>query len=180
MSTLVRRAAPGVALATVTLGAVWAFDPALHTATEPTASADEQRAESSAASSGDAGAATEPGGSTDAGTSADPGTATDPGGSTDATASSCDSAETLTGDPSYTQWGPVQVEMAVTADGTICSADAVAYPDGDHHSARINAYAIPELNAMATAQGTSFHAISGATYTSEAYRDSMQSILDRL
>lgn len=185
MSTLIRRAAPGMALATVTLGAVWAFDPALHTAIEPTGSAHaDDLGAPSGTSSGDAGGSTEPGASTDPGGSTDAGTSagTDAGtdGSTDSAGASCDSAETLAGDPAYTQWGPVQVEMAVAADGTICAVEATAYPTGDRKSAWINASAIPQLDAMAVAQGTSFQAISGATYTSEAYRESMQSILDRL
>lgn len=189
MNTLIRRAAPGLALAGVTLSTVWLFDPALQADAEPSAGAPAQDASSSADGATDAGSDSS---GTDTGTSTDPGTGTDAdtdaGTDTDAAAGSgqapapsdCTTAETLTGEPAATQWGPVQVEMAVADDGTICSVQAVAYPDNDRKSALINSYAIPELNAMAMSEGTAFHSISGATYTSEAYRESMQSILDRL
>jgi uncharacterized protein with FMN-binding domain len=172
VSTLIKRAAPGFALATVTLGAVWMFDPALNAQPEPLASAGDASATGSASASDT--------GTSDTGTS-DPG-ASDSGSSTagQSTGSDCSTAQTATGDAAYTQWGPVQVEMAVTGDGTICSVEAIAYPDNDTHSARINSYAIPQLNSMAASKGVSFQAISGATYTSEAYRESMQSVLDRL
>jgi uncharacterized protein with FMN-binding domain len=39
--------------------------------------------------------------------------------------------------------------------------------------------AIPYLDAQAAQQGVSFDGFSGATYTTEAYRQSMQSILDQ-
>jgi uncharacterized protein with FMN-binding domain len=78
-----------------------------------------------------------------------------------------------------TRWGPVQVQVAFAPDGTVCSVQAIAYPDDDPHSSRINAMAIPYLDQQAAEVGTSFDAVSGATYTSEAYRASMQSILDQ-
>ena len=161
MNPLMQRAAPGLALATVTLGAVWWADPALQHATQdPGASAAEgptAQADGSSAASGNSG---------------EPDAATEAGG--------CESAASATGEPAYTQWGPVQVELEVARDGTICAARALAYPDSDRRSAMINSSAIPHLNAMATSEGVAFDAISGATYTSEAYRQSMQSILDRL
>ena len=190
MSTLIRRAAPGLALAGVTLSTVWLFDPALQADTEPSAGAPAQDPSSSASGANEADTGTDTGTDSsgdagpDAGTSSgtDTGTAAGAGAAagTGEASSDCSTAETLTGDPATTQWGPVQVEMAVADDGTICSVQAVAYPDNDRKSALINSYAIPELDAMAMSEGTAFHSISGATYTSEAYRESMQSILDRL
>jgi uncharacterized protein with FMN-binding domain len=166
MSTLMRRAAPGVALATVTLGAVWWVDPAFDSAVEP---AEADPAGSLAIGKDTAGADRDP--------EADP----DPEAAvTPESADGCDVAQPLTGDPVHTQWGPVQVQMDVAPDGTICAARAVAYPADDTRSARISAWAIPELDARAPSQGVDFDALSGATYTSEAYRQSMQSILDQL
>jgi hypothetical protein len=162
MNTLMQRAAPGLALATVTLGTVWWVDPAFdstpdaaaaRTAEDPTATADEAM----------------PQGSSSPGEDPDP--AIPAGG--------CDTAAATIGDPTQTQWGPVQVELVVAEDGTICSSRAVVYPNADSRSARINAWAIPELDSLAVSEGVAFDAISGATYTSEAYRQSMQSILDR-
>ena len=71
------------------------------------------------------------------------------------------------------------MRMTFAADGTACAVEAVTYPDGDRHSARISQTAIPILDARATADGVTFDAVSGATYTSQGYRQSMQSILDR-
>jgi uncharacterized protein with FMN-binding domain len=165
MNPLLQRAAPGLALATVTLGAVWWADPALNRSVEDTAA---PLAEGVSAPD-DASARTSDPGAPDSGTSEAP-----------RQAQGCESATTGTGDPAYTQWGPVQVELAVAPDGTICTARAVAYPDGDRRSMMINSSAIPHLDARAASEGIAFDAISGATYTSEAYRQSMQSILDRL
>jgi uncharacterized protein with FMN-binding domain len=78
-----------------------------------------------------------------------------------------------------TRWGPVQVEATVV-DGAVCEVHAISWPSGDGRSQMINAYAIPQLDAMATASPTSFDYISGATYTSDGYHQSLQSILDSL
>jgi uncharacterized protein with FMN-binding domain len=78
-----------------------------------------------------------------------------------------------------TRWGPVQVQMSFASDGTVCSVNAVAYPANDPHSANLNAGAVSYLDQAALQQGVQFDSYSGATYTSEAYRQSMQSILDQ-
>ena len=78
-----------------------------------------------------------------------------------------------------TQWGPVQVSATV-AGGQVCEVHAVAWPANDSKSQMINAYAIPQLDAMATQSPTQFDYVSGATYTSQGYHDSLQSILDSL
>ena len=85
----------------------------------------------------------------------------------------------MTGDAAMTPWGPVQVRMDFAADGTICGVQALTYPDGDRKSQMINSRAIPTLDAQAAQQGVEFDGVSGATYTTEAYRASMQSILDQ-
>ena len=81
-----------------------------------------------------------------------------------------------------TRWGPVQV--VATVDGTkVCEVHAVQWPNGDGRSAQISSYAIPQLDASATAyfqDGTQFQYVSGATYTSDGYVQSIQSILDKL
>jgi uncharacterized protein with FMN-binding domain len=163
MSELMKRATPGLALAGAALASVWMFDPALHPEITNTAAA-------SPSSSG-----TEDGSSpSDSGTSTDSGSSTDSGTSTD-----CSNATSVTGDAAMTPWGPVQVRMDFAADGTVCAVQALTYPDGDHKSAQINSMAIPYLDAAATEQGVEFDGVSGATYTTEAYRESMQSILDQ-
>jgi len=85
---------------------------------------------------------------------------------------------TYTGDAVETRWGTVQVEITV-ADGTITSADAVAYPTGNPRDQQINAYAVPVLNAeVVAAQSASIDAVSGATVTSDGYLQSLQSAID--
>jgi len=178
MNPLMQRAAPGLAIATVTLGAVWWGDPAFHAAPEGAGTGVAEQSASqpgTSSSSGDGVGGTPGDPGTSAGgsdSSAQSGTTPDAGG--------CQSASVEAGEPSFTQWGPVQVELEVAPDGTICAAQAVAYPHSDRRSSMINASAIPHLNAAAVAEGVAFDAVSGATYTSEAYRESMQSILDRL
>jgi uncharacterized protein with FMN-binding domain len=92
----------------------------------------------------------------------------------------CASGQTVTGDSVMTRWGPVQV--AATVDGgRICEVHAVAWPSNDGKSQQINAYAIPYLDQMATeSEGTQLDYVSGATYTSDAYAQSLQSILDSM
>lgn len=95
-------------------------------------------------------------------------------------AGDCSTGDTVTGDSVMTRWGPVQV--AATVSGTrVCEVHAVAWPANDGKSQQINAYAIPALDQMATAsEGTQLDYVSGATYTSDAYAQSLQSILDAL
>ena len=176
MSELMKRATPGLALAGVALASVWMFDPALH-----------PEASNTAASGAVGGGTTDSSGQADSGTSPDSGTSTDSGTSPDSGASidtpaasaDCGNAESVTGNAAMTPWGPVQVRMDFADDGTVCGVQALTYPDGDHKSQMINSMAIPTLDAQAAEQGVEFDGVSGATYTTEAYRESMQSILDQ-
>lgn len=87
----------------------------------------------------------------------------------------------LDGPTVSTKWGPVQVEAAVTADGQICTVDAIVTPSDHGKSVRINDRAVPVLNENAmAAQSTVFNGVSGATITSNAYKQSLQAILDSL
>ena len=93
---------------------------------------------------------------------------------------SCAGSESETGPAISTPWGPVQVVVEVVNGDTVCGVEAVQYPDNDRKSSTINARAIPALNQLAAVEGTEFDSVSGATYTSEAYRDSLQAVLDEL
>lgn len=107
-----------------------------------------------------------------------------PGAATagDATASGDGTASATTtydGDAVGTRYGDVQVRIAVT-DGLITSAEAIAYPSGDPHDDRINGFAIPVLqDATVAAQSADIDMVSGATVTSRAYVESLQSALDQ-
>jgi uncharacterized protein with FMN-binding domain len=179
MQELMRRAAPGLAVAGAALSVVWLFDPAL----QPDATAGATTATGfPSPAQADEGDAEEPTG-TQPGEVADPpaegaapGTAATP---QEADGSDCSTAQAVTGDPVMTRWGAVTVRATFAADGSTCDVTAIAYPDGDPHSARLNAMAVPALDAAALEVGVDFDAISGATYTSEAYRASLQSILDQ-
>lgn len=86
---------------------------------------------------------------------------------------------TVTGDASRTQYGPVQVSVTV-AGGKITAATAVKTPDSGPQSEQIAADSVPKLNQAAlTAQSAKIDTVSGATYTSEGYRKSLQSALDK-
>jgi uncharacterized protein with FMN-binding domain len=87
-------------------------------------------------------------------------------------------AETVTGPGVQTPWGPVQV-AATVSDGQVLEVHAIAWPT-DRRSQQINAYAIPLIDEQASQVGVAFDSVSGATYTSEAYRESLQSLLDSL
>lgn len=77
-----------------------------------------------------------------------------------------------------TQYGPVQVKATVIG-GRLTAATAVQLPDGDGRSRQISGYAGPRLDAAAlAAQGAGFDAVSGASYTSDGYRRSLQAALD--
>ncbi|WP_328559494.1 FMN-binding protein [Streptomyces coelicoflavus] len=86
--------------------------------------------------------------------------------------------QVLTGDAAQTQYGTVQVRVTVS-DGRISDAEALQAPRGGR-SDRVTADAVPKLNRAAVAAGTAdIDAVSGATYTSAGYKQSLQSALDR-
>jgi uncharacterized protein with FMN-binding domain len=84
---------------------------------------------------------------------------------------------TVTGKGEQTPYGPVQVQVTVAHD-RITAARALAHPEGGH-STEVNAYAVPVLDQETVhSQGRQVDAVSGATYTSEGYQQSLQSALD--
>ena len=86
--------------------------------------------------------------------------------------------ETVTGVPVQTRWGPVQVRVTVR-NGKLTDVTAVVRPTGNPRDQEINSFALPRLRAEALqAQGADIDTVSGATFTSEGYRRSLQSALD--
>lgn len=76
-------------------------------------------------------------------------------------------------------YGAVQVQVVKSA-GKIVDVRAVRLPDGDGTSREINRAAAPQLKQQAlSAQNGSVDGVSGATYTSDGYRRSLQAALDR-
>ena len=76
-----------------------------------------------------------------------------------------------------TPYGDVQVQLTVVA-GKVVKAVAIAYSQGGRDG-EINAQAIPVLQAETVkAGGARIDSVSGATFTSQGYRTSLQSALD--
>jgi uncharacterized protein with FMN-binding domain len=102
-----------------------------------------------------------------------------PSAPSSASAAPAVTTKTVTGDSVDTAYGPVQVK--VTFEGTTITAiDAVQYPTESGRDQEINAQAIPMLRQEALAsQSAKIDSISGATYTSEGYIQSLQSAIDR-
>ncbi|MEU6144844.1 FMN-binding protein [Streptomyces sp. NPDC047081] len=87
-------------------------------------------------------------------------------------------AKTVTGKVVQTQYGPVQVRITV-ANGKITKADAVQAPKGGTSDQK-TALSVPKLNQEAVAAGSAqIDSVSGATYTSNGYKQSLQSALDQ-
>lgn len=115
------------------------------------------------------------------GTRPDPGTSTSGAGGADGTAGggSRSNGTTVTGSSVQTECGPVQVRVTVR-NGKIVSSEAITYPNNSHRDVRINSYAVPILNQQAVqAQSADLDGVSGATVTSQGYRQSLQSAIDK-
>jgi uncharacterized protein with FMN-binding domain len=86
--------------------------------------------------------------------------------------------KTVTGDTVQTRWGPVQVRITLK-NGRLTDVTAVSYPTDNPRDQEINSFALPRLRGEALqAQSASIDTVSGATYTSDGYRRSLQSALD--
>jgi uncharacterized protein with FMN-binding domain len=79
-----------------------------------------------------------------------------------------------------TRYGPMQVQ--VTAQGKrITDVTVLQSPSQDGRDIEIGNYALPILRQEAlAAQSANVQLVSGATYTSEGYQQSLQSALDQL
>ncbi|WP_320784316.1 FMN-binding protein [Streptomyces sp. CRN 30] len=87
--------------------------------------------------------------------------------------------QTLTGEVTQTEYGPVQVRVTVDGSGRITRAEAVQAPSGGR-STQVSDTAVPRLNRSTMSAGSAdIDTVSGATYTSEGYKKSLQSALDR-
>ncbi|MCV2393149.1 FMN-binding protein [Actinotalea sp. M2MS4P-6] len=101
------------------------------------------------------------------------------GGTTTTTPSAQPATATYTGASAQTRYGGVTVQITVT-DGKITDAQATEYPRGSRQDQQINAYAIPRLNAEAVQAGSAqIQMISGATFTSYGYIQSLQDAIDQ-
>lgn len=132
-----------------------------------------------------AGAAPSSGGSGTKGTSGTAGAAPSSSPSSSDTSGSSPAATTGLTDGTYTgtavstRYGTVQVQVTISG-GTFGDVTALHLTDDDGRSVQISARAAPVLAQEAVAaQSASIDTVSGATYTSDGYLQSLQSALDQ-
>jgi uncharacterized protein with FMN-binding domain len=78
-----------------------------------------------------------------------------------------------------TRYGPVQVQV-VMSGSQLTAVNILQVPNQERRDLEINNYAVPLLNQEALqAQSAQINMISGATYTSQGYLQSLQSALDK-
>jgi uncharacterized protein with FMN-binding domain len=83
-----------------------------------------------------------------------------------------------TGSAVQIPFGTVQVQVTV-ANGKITDVQPLQMPGGGH-SGQVSSYAAPQLRSeVLQAQSANVDSISGATYTSGAYQQSLQSALSQ-
>jgi uncharacterized protein with FMN-binding domain len=86
---------------------------------------------------------------------------------------------TFTGQTADTPYGPVQVKITVTG-GKFSDVNAIVLPHGNSYDEQVDQYAVPVLAKEAvSSQSAKIQMVSGATYTSTGYLQSLQSALDQ-
>jgi len=128
-----------------------------------------------------AGSSSTTGTDTSTGATATPAPSASPSPSATASASSTATANgTVTGPVVETQYGPVQVAVTFS-NGAIRDIQALQLPSDRMRSAEISSYAGPILRQEALqAQSAQIDLVSGATYTSSGYEQSLQAVLDQV
>jgi uncharacterized protein with FMN-binding domain len=113
-------------------------------------------------------------------TAAPSGTASAPPSTSTTAPARSDAARTATGQDVQYRYGDIQLQ--VTEKGTrITNITVVSNNAADPRSQMINDQAVPMLQSQAMqAQSTSIDGVSGATFTSEAYAEALQSALQQL
>jgi len=86
--------------------------------------------------------------------------------------------QTYAGAPATSRYGNVQVQITVS-DGRVTAATVLEAPNRNPRDVEANARAVPILNReVLDAQSADIDMVSGATVTSTAYIQSLQSALD--
>jgi uncharacterized protein with FMN-binding domain len=99
---------------------------------------------------------------------------------TSASNSPTPSIRTVDGRPATIPYGVVQVRLIITGS-TITDVQALQLPNADRHSQGIAQLAAPALRQQVlSAQSAQINGVSGATYTSSGYAQSVQSALDSI
>ncbi len=101
------------------------------------------------------------------------------GGASGGTSASTSASGTYTGTTETHRYGSVTVTVTLS-NGTITNLNADVVSDGEHQSESINAEAVPMLESeIKSANSADVSTVSGATYTTTAYLESLQSALDQ-
>jgi uncharacterized protein with FMN-binding domain len=88
-------------------------------------------------------------------------------------------ARTATGQTVTTPFSVISVRVTLTG-GELTRVETLALDGAGARTQAINAHAEPILREEALRAGSArIHTVSGATYTSESYRESLQSAIDR-
>ena len=86
---------------------------------------------------------------------------------------------TFTGAAENTEYGPVQVSATISG-GKLTDVSVLQVPDRGGYEQQIVQIALPELKSEALSkQSADIDVVSGATYTSQGYAESLQSALDQ-
>lgn len=130
--------------------------------------------------SGKTGTPTGSSGTGDPGSSTTTAPASSSGSTTTTTTTTSGGTRTVVGADVQYRYGELELEVTVSG-GKITSVTPVIDTAYDARSAQINSYAEPQLDSQALrAQSANIDGVSGATYTSQAYVQSLQAALDRL
>jgi len=85
----------------------------------------------------------------------------------------------VNGKVASTSYGPVQIQL-IKRNGKIVKVAVLVQPTNTLHDVQIGEFAFPKLiGETLTAQNSKIDAVSGATYTSAGYIQSLQSALDK-
>ncbi len=108
------------------------------------------------------------------------GSSSSPGKSSASTASQAPSVNgKFTGNTVYTRYGAVQLEITVSKS-TITDVTMLQEPNTNSYDLQIDHYVVPILiRESISAQSAHIQMISGATYTSTGYVQSLQSAIDK-
>jgi len=89
-----------------------------------------------------------------------------------------DGSTVVDGSVAQTRWGPVQVQVKISG-GKIVDVTTLQVPNGNRRDDEINSSAVPQLRSeVLSAQSARINTVSGATVTSDGYRQSLQAALD--
>jgi uncharacterized protein with FMN-binding domain len=131
----------------------------------------------SSLSPGTTGSGADPSSAASAAPSASPPAATS---ATTAPTTASTAVKTVNGDAVQTRYGDVQVAVAFSGT-TITKVSVLEAPQESGRDMEITSYAVPVLSReVLSSQSAKVDTVSGATYTSDGYLQSVQSAIDKL